>query len=154
MINAEGSLFTVIGIIMANSFLLINYTWKFMTTIYMKLPINFRPPGNIAQIIFKDQRTLERGVREWAGILTCLWLGCIFIGISIFMNALSLVGISGRIIEDLYKGPLAIQNYNEARVGLIIAIVFFASGIISVGVARFIQFLVFTMRKQNSILTL
>ena len=153
MICTEASLYTVIGIIMANSFILIAYTWKLLTTTYMQLPSNFRPPYNIASTIFKDQRTLPKRVKEWVGILTCLWFGCIFLGISIFMNTLALVGISGRIIADLYIGSFAEQNYNEARVGLMIAIIFFASGIISVGIARIYQFMVFTMRRGDSVLT-
>lgn len=151
--NAEGFLFTVIGIIMANSFLLMSYTWKFLTTTYSCLPIHWRPPHNIARIVFDNRRRMNRRVREWAEILTCLWLGCIFLGISMFMNMCALVGISGPMIKNLWIGPYTWQNYNDGKIMLGIAIIFFVSGLLVIGIARLLQFLVFTRRKQNSILS-
>ena len=152
MINTEAFLFTVIGIIMANSFLLMSYTWKFLTTTYLRLPIHLRPPYN-RNIIFRDRKTMSKRVQAWADILTCFWYGCVFLGISIFMNTFALLGISTQI-WNWHIGPFTDSNYNQGKFFLSLAVVFFASGIILVGIARLYQFLVFTMNRQNSIFTL
>jgi len=154
MINTEAFLFTVIGIIMANSFLLMSYTWKFLTNIYLRLPIHLqRPPYSIGYIIFRDQRMMSKRVRGWAYVLGCLWAGCIFLGISIFMNTFALLGISTQI-WNWHIGPFTESNYNQGKFFLSLAVVFFASGISVIGIARICQFLVFTTNRQNSIFTL
>ena len=154
MINTEAFLFTVIGIIMANSFILMSYTWKFLTTIYLRLPIHLRrSPYGIGYIIFTDQRMMSKRVRGWAYILGCLWSGCIFLGISIFMNTFALLGISTQI-WNWHIGPFTESNYNQGKFFLSLAVIFFTLGIFVVGIVRIYQFLVITINRRNSIFTL
>jgi len=152
IVNSEAFLFTVIGIIMANSFLLMAYTWKFLTSLYLLLPVKLR----LAQqknIIFRNTRDLPKAVQAHVNILMALWIACVFLGISIFFNALALLGISTNIC-NWHIGPFTEINYNQGKFMLVIAIVFFVSGIMCIGMARICQFFVFTINERDSIFTL
>jgi hypothetical protein len=150
--NSEVFLFTVIGIIMANSFLLMAYTWKLLTSLYLRLPVQLRFAQR-QNIIFRNRRNLPKAIQARADILMALWSACVFLGISIFFNALALIGISTQIY-NLHIGPFTEANYNEGKFMLVIAIVFFVSGIFCTGMARICQFIVFTMNEHYSIFTL
>lgn len=139
---------------MANSFLLISYTWKFLIMTYLRLPVSLRrSPHNIWNIIFRRKKELNWPEREWQVVLTCLWFGCVYLGISIFLNTFALLGISTQIL-NLHIGPFTESNYNQGKFFLVLAVVFFVSGIFFIGIARIGQFVVLTMNRQNSIFTL
>jgi len=150
---SDNLLFTAAGIILANSFLVLSYTWRLFMSIYFRLPVAFRTAGKFIFFLrlFRNDEAVVRQQREPAIILLFVWCSSLIIGISILLNILALVTFSARDIWSYPLGPNIESNYEAGKVLLAFSTICFASGVFFVGMARFWQFLALSFNRRSSI---
>ncbi len=131
-------LFTASTVMIIISIMLMTSAWRTLKEILGVLPINQKRIYPLFRL-----RQIEDDVERHKEMLkNLLWISALVLGINVFINVLSLVGIAGLFV-GMHIGfrEVALENFNYARYTLFASPLLLFIAILLIGGYRFYEFM-------------
>lgn len=134
--------FTASTVLVGIAFILIPPTWRRIQSALDGLtPVERKRAFKLRHV--KDKKRHDR-----ASALNVLLWGCYFLGVSVSLNLLALIGIAATML-GLHLGPFQVENYNWGIWSVFIGVLFFVWGAFFIGYVRIWEVLRFKLGEPN-----